>query len=91
MKGSAQVRLRPVGHNLEKAREVFKKASKNKKMIVALMSSDGKLVEQTMTNPKKQGDARYGMLYSSIGLYQTLRSPHHFGRPVKTERAAGLR
>jgi len=43
-----------------------------------------------VTNPKKQGDARYGMLYSSIGLYQTLRSPNQFGRPIKNENAAGL-
>lgn len=89
-KGSPQVRLRPIGHNLSRAKELFKKASKNKKMIVALMGSDGKLIQQTVTNPKKQGDARYGMLYSSIGLYQTLRSPNHFGRPIKNEKAAGL-
>lgn len=90
VKGSAQVRLRPIGHNLSRARELFAKASKNRKMIVALMDKDGKLIEQTVTNPKKQGDARFGMLYSSIGLYQTLRSPNQFGRPIKNEKAAGL-
>jgi hypothetical protein len=30
------------------------------------------------------------MLYSSIGLYQTLRNPAHFARPIKNEESAGL-
>ena len=69
---------------------MFTKSAKNRKMVAALLSSDGKLVEQTATNPKRQGDARFGMLYSSIGLYQTLKNPSHFGRQIKNEKAAGL-
>lgn len=33
------------------------------------MDKDAKLIDKTMTNPKKEGDARFMMLYGTIGLY----------------------
>jgi len=89
-KGSGQVRMTNAGTDLAKAKELFAKASQNKKLIVALMDSNAKLVEKTVTNPSKQGDARFTMLYGSIGLYQT-QHQKQFARPVKTEKEAGLR
>lgn len=38
-------------------------------MIAALMDKNGKLLEKTVTNPEKKGDAQYNALYGSIGLY----------------------
>jgi len=83
------VKLTRAGHKLAKAKESFEKASQNKKLIVALMDKNGKVVEKTVTNPTKEGDARYAMLYGSIGLYQT-QHVKKFAHPIKTEKEAGL-
>jgi hypothetical protein len=68
----------------------LRKRPKTKKLIVALLDKDAKLIEKTVTNPTKEGDARFAMLYGSIGLYQT-QHLKQFAHPVKTEKEAGLR
>lgn len=89
-KGSGRVRLTSVGTDLSEAKQSFAKAAENKKLIVALMDTDAKLIEKTVTNPTKEGDARFSMLYGSIGLYQT-ENLKQFAHPAKTESEAGLR
>lgn len=57
-KGSGEVKVSAVGKDLEKAKAQFKKVSKkSNKMIAALMDKNGKLIEKTVTNPEKKGDA----------------------------------
>lgn len=65
--------MTPAGHQLAQAKASFSKATQNKKLIVALMDKDAKVIEKTVTNPTKKGEARYAMLYGSLGLYQTDR------------------
>lgn len=84
------MKLSAVGKDLQKAKGSFQKVAKNKKMIAALMDKSGKLIEKTITNPKKEGDAKYSMLYGSIGLYQ-MQHLKKFTHPIKNEESAGLR
>lgn len=82
--------MTPAGHQLAQAKASFSKATQNKKLIVALMDKDAKVIEKTVTNPTKKGEARYAMLYGSLGLYQTQHNKR-WAHPIKTEKEAGLR
>lgn len=53
------------------------------------MDKDAKVIDKTVTNPTKQGEARYAMLYGSLGLYQTQHNKR-WAHPIKTEKEAGL-
>ena len=90
-KGTPHVKLSSLGAaDLKQARRVFGQVARNKNLIVALLDSKGNLVDRTVTNPKRKGEAKYGMVYSSIGLFQTLKKPGHYSQPIRNERDAGL-
>jgi len=84
------VTLRRLGTDLARAKEAFARATKGRgHPRVALLDSNARLVEKTVTDPRKTGDARYCQIFGSIGLYHT-SFLHLYTRPIKSEAAAGL-